>query len=186
VLSHCNPPAVYGFSISDKEERVLGFRGWYLAVLGAIFNLQFPSNLISQSCAVNNQERIFLPSSEVEAHFLAGYINSQSAYQTPAYPPFLICIFTCFTVMADGRCFRAQCLVARLVTIKNALVRCAQERVFNDEMRYHTEKEKERNEGETKRRKERGLGEARQTARRKGRGGGGYNLIRLPFGLIFE
>jgi len=83
-----------------------------------------------------------------------------------------------------------RCLVARLVTIKNALVRCARERVFNDEMRYHTEKEKERNEGETKRRREErkreDSGEARQTARRKGRGRGGYNLIRLPFGLIFE
>lgn len=82
----------------------------------------------------NNQERV-LPPSEIEARFLTGYINSSSPNAGASTFPYLH--FHLFrntpSIVAFVR------LVARLATIKNALVRCGERAgaVFTGEMRYY-------------------------------------------------
>lgn len=89
--------------------------------------------------------------------------------------------------VAIGRCFRVhdrRHLVARLATIKNALVRRAKGAgaVFTGKTRYRRQRKKGRR---MKERKRPGPGEEGKLGRPRG-GRRGYNLIRLPFGLIFE
>lgn len=141
----------------------------------------------------NNEERALHPS-EVQARFLAGYISSSSPNAGASTFPYLHfhlfhgtprrAVRRVVTFLRERRR-----LVARLATIKNALVRCAEKRagaVFIGEMRYwrQGEKERKRNREMTERKREAGRrASLRQAARRDGEG---YNLIRLPFGLIFE
>lgn len=155
MLSRRNSAAIYGPLTSDKEERfrvsqwgLISGNPWryfnlYLYIF-QIFNIAF--------VPFNSRERV-LPSSEVEARFLTGYINSSSPNAGASTFPYLH--FHLFRSAPSIVAFVR--LVARLATIKNILVRCGgvRERFLLAKCDTTDRKRKtERNEGKAKRRRE--------------------------------